>query len=69
MHLGNAPFSRITACVFVLTTSYVSFVTVSWVCTVSNQWARYLLNYLYAVSDDGYDDDDMVSLARPDTVT
>ncbi|CAM9202297.1 unnamed protein product, partial [Sphacelaria rigidula] len=25
---------------------------------VSNQWARYLLNYLYAVSDDDYDDDD-----------
>lgn len=27
---------------------------------VSNQWARYLLNYLYAVSDDDYDDDDEV---------
>lgn len=28
---------------------------------VSNQWARYLLNYLYAVSDEDYDDDDTVS--------
>lgn len=27
---------------------------------VSNQWARYLLNYLYAVSDEDYDDDDGV---------
>lgn len=27
---------------------------------VSNQWARYLLNYLYAVSDEDYDDDDAV---------
>lgn len=27
---------------------------------VSNQWARYLLNYLYAVSDDAYDDDEEV---------
>ena len=27
---------------------------------MSNQWARYLLNYLYAVSDDDYDDDDEV---------
>lgn len=30
--------------------------------SVSNQWARYLLNYLYAVSDDAYDDDEEVSV-------
>lgn len=30
--------------------------------SVSNQWARYLLNYLYAVSDEDYDDDDSVSI-------
>lgn len=30
---------------------------------MSNQWARYLLTYLYAVSDEDYDDDDTVSIA------
>lgn len=28
---------------------------------VNNMWARYLLVYLFAVSDDNYDDDDTVS--------
>ncbi|CAM9103237.1 unnamed protein product [Ectocarpus sp. 13 AM-2016] len=42
-----------------LTTNYARYVLVVLLCVyVSNQWARYLLNYLYAVSDDDYDDDD-----------
>eukprot|EP00903_Cladosiphon_okamuranus_P006304 g6182.t1 len=41
------------------TTNYARYVLVILLCVyVSNQWARYLLNYLYAVSDDDYDDDD-----------
>ncbi|CAM9695078.1 unnamed protein product [Pylaiella littoralis] len=42
-----------------VTTSYARYVLLILLCVyVSNQWARYLLNYLYAVSDDDYDDDD-----------
>ena len=29
-------------------------------CTANNIWARFLLIYLYAVSDEDYDDDDTV---------
>eukprot|EP00752_Nemacystus_decipiens_P008775 g7830.t1 len=42
-----------------VTTNYARYVLLILLCVyVSNQWARYLLNYLYAVSDDDYDDDD-----------
>lgn len=36
--------------------------------TVNNMWARYLPVYLYAVSDEAYDDDDSVRSSANDAV-